>query len=142
MAPSCHCGAGGEGDALHLLQHLGAGEVVVDAVLEGAGDDRQPEHADRAQAGQAGRAVEVLLGREGDLGLDVLGRLPGPQGDDLDVDVVGVGERLDRQLPVGVQPADHQQRHQRQRDDPLVQGEIDEFLNHDPQWHSDLSACK
>ena len=87
------------GDA---LDDLLARDERIDAVLERQRDERQAEQRDRAQAVQAGHAVERALERDRDPALDLLGRLAGVDRDDLDLGVGRIGERLDRQVRVRV----------------------------------------
>ncbi len=113
-------GRRGKRHALHFFKHLGAGEIILRAVAKRAGDVRQPEHADRAQAAEPRRAVELLLGGKRDLRLDILGGLAGPKRDHFNVNVIGIGKSLYGQFAISEQPADDQDPDEADRHRPLV----------------------
>ena len=78
--------------------HLLARPVDVDVVLEGQDHLRQTERRDRPLDQHARRAGQRPLERDGDALLDLLRGLAGEEGDDHDLDVGDVGERLDLQV--------------------------------------------
>jgi hypothetical protein len=100
--------------------------VVVGAVGEQGTDVRHAEVRDRAEEGDAGDPVQLLLERDRDVALHLLGGVTRPQRDDVDLDVRHVGIRLDRQAIVVDDSAvdeedgksqDHETLMQRKRDD-------------------------
>ena len=92
---------GGSVTTAEVLVHLVAHVVRIRAVLEDQGDLRQAEQADGAQRDQFGHAVHLVLDGNRDQPLDLLGGVPGEQGDHLNRHVGDVGERLDRQTQEG-----------------------------------------
>ncbi len=89
---------------LGIAQPLGdllAREVNIDVVLEGDDDLGEPERRDGPLHQRIGRADQGALDGDGDLLLDLLGSLPGVEGDDHDLDVGHVGEGLNLELAEG-----------------------------------------
>jgi len=91
-------------DAAEPLAHLLAREVEVGAVVEGEGHVRESEDRHRTHAREAGQAVQLLLDRQRDLPLDLLGGVAGEERDHVDLRVGELGEGLDRQVPEGEHP--------------------------------------
>ena len=121
---------GGKAHTLHLFKNLRPGVFVAGGIVKGAGDDGQAEHADGAQTAQTGGAVEGLLRRPGDQRLNVLGGLPGPEGNDLGMDIIRIGKGLDRNLGVRVIPVGDEDENKAQQGQAVIEGEIDELLDH------------
>jgi len=103
--PEAGLDAGGEVGVAEALDHLLPGDQRVGPVLESERHEREPEQGDGAEPEQMGRAVQHPLQRDGDPPLDLLGRLAGEQGDDLDLGVGGIGESLDGEVVVGINAA-------------------------------------
>src|SRR5262249_22852245 len=117
---------GGDQALLHLL----TSPVGIRPVAEQDADVGQPEERLRAQEGEVRNTVELLLEGERDDALDLLGGMPRPQRDHLDLHVADVRVRLDGQAMVGHDAADGQEQRQRQRDEALVEGKGDEPADH------------
>ncbi len=69
---------------LQPVDDLLAHEIVVAAIFELQADEAEREHRVGADIGEAGRAGDCDLQRDGDVALDFLGRLAGKLRDDLD----------------------------------------------------------
>ena len=110
------------GDALlHLLPR----PVVVGAVGEQDPDVRQAEVRERAEKRHVRDAVQLLLDLDRDVPFDFLGRVTGPERDDVDLDVRDVGIGLDGQPGERRDASRGQEECERQRDEPLVERERD-----------------
>ena len=121
---------GGKRDVLDALVDALTRPIILDAVAENEGDQRQAERALRAHEQEARRAVELALQRDRDPLLDLFGRHAGRLGDDLRARVGDVRIGLDRELGPGIVPvngdedADHRHHH------ALSQRQADEGVNH------------
>ena len=116
-----------------VLQPVGdllAHEIVVAAIFELQADKAEREHRVRADVGQAGRAGDRDLQRNGDVTFDFLGRLAGILRDDLDDRRrrVGIGLDIER-CESGVADAD-KSREGDQRQRPPRQAERHQTTQH------------
>ncbi len=75
-------------------------------------------------------AVELVLERDSDEALDLLGRVPRPQGDDLGPDIADIRISFDGKVPEGGDAHDRQEEGEGQRDEALAQRERDEAIDH------------
>ena len=123
-------GTGRQRDALEFLHHLLAREVVVGPVGERHRHDREPEDRHRPHLRHPRDAVHLAFDRDRDRTLDLLRRLPRVLRDDLDLDVLDVGERLDRQREPRERPGDRDDHRGDQDEDALLQRERDDLLEH------------
>ena len=118
------------------LLHLLARPVLVGAVGEEHADVGQPEQRRRAQEGDVGDPVQLLLELDRDEALDLLGGVTRPERDDFHGDVADVGIGLDGQARPRQDPARRQQQRQGHGDETLMQPEGDEARDH---WAAFLS---
>ena len=100
-----------------VLRGLLVGHVVGELHLH----VRQAEQRDGADRLDVRDAGHLHFDRDGDVALDLLRRLAGILGDDVDQRRHRVGIGLDVQLPVGEQAADHQGQCQDDHQDALLQ---------------------
>ena len=129
--PSCGFASGGSSTPAIALEHLLAGPVVVRPVVEHDADVRQAQLRFRLHEHDVRDPVQLVLERNRDDPLELLGGVPRPQGDDLDRDVADVRIRLDRKPLEGGDAAHRQQRREGQRDEPLLEREVDQARDHD-----------
>ncbi len=124
---------------LHALGQLGLGEALHDlllraervgGVVEGERDEREPEERDAAQPEEPRRAVERALERERDAPLDLLGGLPGVEGDDLNLGVSRIRKRFDREPRVGVVAPHREGGREDERREPVAEREPEEPFEH------------
>ena len=78
------------------LEHARAREILIDVVFEDDVDHREAERRLRADDADAGQALEVDGERIGDLVLHLLCAVAGPLGEDDDLVVGEIGNRVDR----------------------------------------------
>ena len=97
------------------LQHDLAGQVNIHVVSKDQRDHRQADLRQRTDVGQAGRAGQLQLQREGDEALDFSRRQPLRLGDDLHEHRRHVGKGVDRDRAKRIQAAGRQD--ERQGDD-------------------------
>ena len=126
-------GAGREAHRREALAHALAGEVVLDAVGEDEGDEREAEGTARAHHGEPGRAVELALDGHGDLLLDLLRGVARVLGDDLRRRVGDVGVRLDGELLPGEVAEDAHQQEDREHQPTARERARDQPVDH---WSS------
>ena len=79
---------------------------------------------------EARRAVERALERDRDAPLDLLGRLTREERDDLDLRVGRIGERLDREVRVGVVAEARDDRGEQERGEPIVERVAEQRVEH------------
>ena len=115
--------------------HVGVGQplgdllarpVDVDVVLEGQDHLRQTERRDRPLDQHARRAGQRPLQRDRHPLLDLLRGLAGEEGDDHDLDVGDVGERLDLQVAERQHAEDREREGADQRGRAPADGEVDQ----------------
>ena len=107
------------------LRGLLVGDVVGELHLH-VGQAEQRDGADRLDVGHAGH---LDLDRHGDVALDLLRRLAGILGDDVDQRRHRVGIGLDVERLVGEQAADHQRDAEDDHEDALLQGGGDDGMH-------------
>ena len=114
-----------------VLGHLLACEIVVGAVGEGQGDDGQARHRDGSNVRQRRNAGDRLLDRQRDGALHVFRRLAGELRDDLDLDVLDIRERFDRQVRQGIAAEADERDRQHQYEHALRQRKDDQAVDHE-----------
>ncbi len=97
--------------------------VILDALAEHEGDERQPEGALRAHEQKARRAVELALQRDGDALLHLLGREARRLGDDLRAGVGDVRIGFDRELGERIISVEGDEHADHRHDGALAQGQ-------------------
>ena len=89
---------------VHALEHARAREVQIDVVLEDDVDHREAERRLRPHDADAGEPLQIDGERIGDLVLDFLRAVPGPVGEDDDLVVREIRNRVDRRRRSAHQP--------------------------------------
>ncbi len=115
---------------LQLFHHLLTREIIVGAVREGERHHREAGHRDRTQLGHARQPAHLALDRQRNGALDLLRRLARKLGDDQHLHVLHVGKGFDRQLLPRVQAGHGDHGRYDDDEDPLLQGEGDEPVQH------------
>ena len=82
-------------DQAHALEHARPREIEIDVVFEDHVDHREPERRLRAHDANAGQALQVDRQRISDLVFNFLRAVPGPVGEDDDLVVGEIGNRVD-----------------------------------------------
>jgi hypothetical protein len=109
-----------------------AREEHVGLLGEDQRDQRQARPVERAQLDQARQAGHPDLQRHGREALDLFGRAARRFGRDLDLDVGDVRERVQRELPRGVEPEREQDGRDDRDDQALRERPPDERLDQEP----------
>ena len=122
--------AGRERDGAQPFDNLLAGEVVVRAIGERQGDDRQAAHGYRADVDQAGDARNFAFDRQGDGAFHILRRLSRQLRNDAHLNVLNVGKGFDRQVGKRIDAEADQCGDQNQNEDALFLREGDDAFDH------------
>ncbi len=122
--------AGRQARVLEPVDGLLADEMIVAAVFELQPDEAQREDGVGADELQAGRAGDRDLDRDRDVALDLLRRLAGLLGDDLDDRRRRIGIGLDVQGRKGNAEADDEKGHERDHHQQPPGGERDQTTQH------------
>ena len=112
------------------LEHARACEVEIDVVLEDDIDHREAEGRRGAHHTDAGQPLEAHRQRVGDLVLHLLRRPPRPVGEDDDLVVGQIGNRVDRrrhERPVAPGADEHEER---DHEEAVPQRQLDEPVDH------------
>ncbi len=112
------------------FEHLLPSPIVVGAVREHRADVGQPEDRNRPQKRQPGDPVQLLLDRDREMPLHLLGRMARPERDHVHLDVGDVRVGLDGKAIERDDPAGRKEEHERERDEALVEREGDEPSDH------------
>jgi hypothetical protein len=131
----CHgietrCQSRRQGGVLDALVDALTRPIILDAVAEHDGDQRQTERAFRAHEQEARRAVELALERDRDPLFDLFGRHAGRLGDDLRARVRDVRIGIDRELGPGIVPVNGEKEADHRHHHALSQRQGDEGVNH------------
>ena len=131
-------------EVIQPLQHAGAGEVVVDLVLEDDRDQREAEHRSGAHLLHSGEALQAGGERIGDLVLDLLRAAAHPVGIDEHLVFPEVRDGIDRREVDGADAERDEQQRGAGDEEAVSQAPFDDFFDHGlisfP--HSSISAPK
>lgn len=123
-------------DEAHPFEHSSAREVELDVVFEDHVDHREPERRLGAHDADPGQALQVHGERVGDLVLDFLRAVPWPVGEDDDLVVREIRNRVDRRgrhRP----PAPHAKADVRRDDQkPVPERQFEKCVDHEPRHSS------
>ena len=117
-------------DEAHALEHARPREIQIDAVLEDDVDHREAERRLRAHDAHAGEPLQVRRERIRDLVLDFLRAVPGPVGEDDDLVVGQIGNRVDRRGRQRPPAPAGEAEIQDDDDEPVPEREVDESIDH------------
>ena len=115
-----------------LFEDALAGEVVVGLVLEDDRDHREVELARRPHDLDPGEPLEVDRERVGDLVLDLLGAAAHPVGEDDDLVLGQVGDRVDRHRHHGAEARDPEHERGQDHEEAVADRPLDDRLDHGP----------
>ena len=117
--------------SLQPLERLLPSDVVRGLVVKREGDYGEPEHGRRPQVGEMRRAIHLPLDGQGNGALYLFGGVSRPLRNDLDVDVLHIGERVDWQIQERVHTNRREQRGGAEHEQSLAERETDQATNHE-----------